>query len=140
MVSLIWEFFITMNKLVIDRAKWNVGNPNSSYLLDRGGMTLCCLGFLGLECGVSRDNMLGWGLPSNVNHDKWPKKLFETATFVETTSVFGDHSLWENVFVEINDSTTIDNDARELWIKEGFRQILNYDVEFVGEYLESKCL
>ena len=43
-----------------------------------------------------------------------------------------DHPWWQNIFALINDEPTIDNETREAWIKEGFKVILNYDVEFVG--------
>jgi hypothetical protein len=41
---------------------------------------------------------------------------------------------WENMFAIINDDPDIDNEDREAWIAEGFKTVLGYDVEYVGEY------
>jgi hypothetical protein len=45
-------------KLVIDRTKWNRGNPNEARLVDCEGKR-CCLGFLGAACGFTMEELGG---------------------------------------------------------------------------------
>jgi len=90
---------------------------------------MCCLGFLGRACGLEQDQMLCIALPWNDDKNLWTKKLFDLS------GVYHENAFqWMVVFAEINDAKDIDHSIREEWIKEGFKTILNYEVEFVGQY------
>lgn len=127
-----------MDKLIIDRSKWACGNHSDGLtpkLLDLNGKR-CCLGHLGKFCGLSDKSALGNFYPSSYNvryYAKWPDELFENP------HVIG-YDRWESVFAIINDTQYVSGgfleleDDRESWIKEGFKQLFNIDLEFAGEY------
>lgn len=57
-------------KVVIDRTKWarqtrGVNNGGSALLNGQGCM--CCLGFVGLACGLTQAQLEGYGFPSSVD-------------------------------------------------------------------------
>jgi hypothetical protein len=136
-----------MKTVVIQRGAWNSGgrlNPDGHLFTPFGefdslgdvqyGDTdcYCCLGFLGLACGLSDEDMEGLPLPSGVKAT-WPKELFDHSG--HTVSGIGD-ALWESVFAALNDHEDVDHATRESWISEGFRIVLGVECEFVGEYEE----
>lgn len=61
--------------LVIDRSKWLRGKRNGRLLRDDGMM--CCLGFLGVSCGIAPEQMLGLMRPDSeaVATAPWPEWL-----------------------------------------------------------------
>lgn len=72
--------------LIIDRAKWLRGEGgNLSRLLRPADGKMCCLGFLGLQCGYTPDQMLDQGEPNEMfekvdreacaEFNRWPKWL-----------------------------------------------------------------
>lgn len=115
----------------IDRGKWNCGRRYSySQLLSRNHNKMCCLGFYAKFLGAEDISIIGIPFPTLCKSKiAWPLKMFEIAN---TIDCFPD--LWEDVFVKINDSETIDNETRESWIAAGFKIIFGVDVEFIGEY------
>jgi hypothetical protein len=125
-----------MEKLIINRGTWVCGNhfKGKSQLLNSAGQR-CCLGFLGKHIGLDDKFAKLTSFPSYVkNHTQWPERLFEYANQAE--KAYGP-SVWkrfEGVFAQINDSEIVPDDVREDWIKEGFKTILGFDVEFTGEY------
>jgi hypothetical protein len=60
-------------KLVIDRAKWQRGEPGNGCLLRDGRM--CCLGFLGCALGIPADDLLEEATPGDVENSAWPEWL-----------------------------------------------------------------
>jgi len=115
-----------MEKLIINRGTWVCGNhfKGKSQLLNSAGQR-CCLGFLGKHIGLDDKFAKLTSFPSYVkNHTQWPERLFEYANQAE--KAYG--LLWQG------DSETAPDDIREDWIKEGFKTILGFDVEFTGEY------
>ena len=123
-----------MEKLVIERSKWACGNHRlgkNSELLTNFGQR-CCLGFLGQVCGLKDERALMVEHPHVFHYDvEWPSKLFELTKSYRT--VYEENS-WETIFILLNDSLITDDNARESWIKEGFKHIFNIDLEFTGEY------
>lgn len=62
-------------KLVIDRSKWLRGEGSSkSSLLRTSDGKMCCLGFLGLACGIAPDRLKGNSNPHDVT-GRWPSWL-----------------------------------------------------------------
>jgi len=128
-----------MNKVIIDRAKWSLplgyavlagsnkqftgGNFVGNLLINNSDMK-CCLGFLGLSCGIQRDVLLNKQMPGN--KVLWPEPLFHNSST--------NTHLWQSIFAIINDYPNIDNETREAWVSEGFKTILGYEVEFIGKY------
>jgi hypothetical protein len=130
-----------MNKLIIDRAKWGCGRhidefAGLSSLLNRAGQR-CCLGFLGKECGLKDEDAYARAYPLDViSLAKWPEALFDKCDSSGKV-LLGEGTKgtsWQYFFAHINDNTLVDDDVREGWIKEGFKAILDIDVEFVGEF------
>lgn len=105
-------------KVVIIESKWDRGRDTDVCLDGPEGM--CCLGFLGLACGVKGTDLIGVHFPSKClpeSRRKYPSALFGSG--------------WQTVFTEINDAPDIDDEMRKAWIKEGFKQVLGFDTEFV---------
>ena len=94
-------------KLIIKRSKWCRGNKNlstegdSMLLTDEG--TMCCLGFLALECGLARDEIENVSEPKELSgaaKQKWPK-----------------HTDLVSQLIIANDATRLSEVARENKIK-----------------------
>jgi len=114
-----------MKKLIIDRNTWCRGKPITSRLLTEGG-SRCCLGFLGQSCGLKDDQMYSLAMPeSTLPLRIWPIKLFKFP------DIYGTYNS-SAILSIINDIENIDEDTRELWIKEGFKVLLDYEVEFIN--------
>jgi len=136
-----------MKKIIIERSKWFVGDPYSSCLLGSESATgrddskMCCLGFLGEACGISKDSMYKRSLPKHTLSWEltiWPEELFTPCNdaYADITAIGKYYyNSWQEVLAAINDADISDNDIRESWIKEGFKILLGYEVEFVGDYI-----
>jgi hypothetical protein len=74
-----------MIKVTIDRAKWDVPKNRDTFTYstrsgnlirnDSPTPLMCCLGFLGLACGVRASRMEGLATPEDVPSQKWPKSI-----------------------------------------------------------------
>lgn len=63
-------------KLTIKRSEWLHGEGGRvSRLLRATDNKMCCLGFLGIACGLTRDEILGKSEPSEITSSKWIKGL-----------------------------------------------------------------
>lgn len=125
-----------MEKLIIDRSKWNTGYrlENESFLLSSNG-NMCCLGFLARQCGASDSQMRLEAYPNHVRLFNWPENvnaLFENSNYRLT--VKDSYYSWQEVFTILNDIKNIKHEVRESWIKTGFKILFGYDVEFIGDY------
>lgn len=135
-----------MKTVVIDRSKWNSGKryPSPKLLNEEDGGHMCCLGFLGRACGLADTDLADRVLPDDSRKDlhfdgresPWPEALFRRDAPLPEGK--GGCRTWENLLAIINDDEDADDDDREMWIAEGFRTVLGYEVEFVGEYPEAK--
>ncbi len=108
-------------KLVINRDKWLRGEGAfESKLLRREDGKMCCLGFLGLACGLSESDIMGKATPVDaLNDGKYPEAILEYG-FLTTTS----YSL-----MSANDSRYIPETEREQTITNLMSEI-GIEVEF----------
>lgn len=89
-----------MDLLVIDRSKWLRGEGGGdSCLLRPSDGKMCCLGFVGLACGLTAKELTNKSAPLDVPSSLWPDFLQQT-----------DGS---DRFVEINDDEHISDVVRE---------------------------
>jgi hypothetical protein len=126
-------------KVIIDRRKWNTGKRLAEpKLLDELTGSMCCLGFLGLACGATRNDLADECLPGDVRKVQRLDGLGETpwpeALFGRTDAFRVGCNTWENILSMMNDVEGIDHADREPWIAEGFKTVLGVEVEFVGDY------
>lgn len=123
-----------MKKLdvVIDRSKWGVP-PNSTakgyeehegVLLDGNDM-MCCLGFVGRACGITKKLLLNKGLPEAVDSPRWPES-FGTDNYDTVLKL-----------ANTNDSPILTNPIRERRIRT-LGKTLGIRFSFVGRYLRKK--
>lgn len=114
-------------KLVIDRSKWLRGEGwEQSALLRRSDEKMCCLGFLGEACGVSRISMLGKGSPRRL--DKEEKALYPTALIVDYNTENGLSPMGE--LMMINDDPNLSEETRESLIIDRM-STFDIEVEFI---------
>jgi hypothetical protein len=103
-------------KLIIDRKKWGRGT-NDGRLLFRGKM--CCLGFLGLQCGLSENQIRGKHMPYSVfvsvkrNKSVWAKMI---NTIIDSTVLAND-------LATINDNPNTSDTQKEFKITQKFKEI-----------------
>jgi hypothetical protein len=123
-----------MIKVTIDRAKWDVtsnriiaiGWDDAGQLIRNDSITplMCCLGFLGLACGVRASRMTGTLCPNEVPSQKWPKSI---VTINNNTDI-------AKKLMEVNDSANLPPSVREARIiKYGRKAGIAF--RFVGKYL-----
>lgn len=113
-----------MKTLVIQRDRWARGEwLGGSVLFRERDNKMCCLGFLGLGCGITETSMNEVGFPSTIRSHHWPDKLF-----VEAPNA----CLWEDVLARINDEEGCSEEEREAWIKAGFLELFDIDLTFEG--------
>lgn len=110
-------------KLVIIRSKWLRGE-RPSYLLRQRDRKMCCLGFLGLACGLTKENILNVKIPVRpiLGKSIWPKGIFD--------GIYDTLSSIAKGLVLVNDDITINDSTREKKIKELFSKI-DVEAEFV---------
>ncbi len=115
-----------MKQLVIDRTQWCRGDGVHSKLLTHIGERRCCLGFLAMTCGASREEILGRGSPQSIPTVKWPKRVIDS---------HGENTPWTDRAIEINDceESTFQNGPaqRERELIKHFRQI-GYKLTFIN--------
>lgn len=95
----------TLTKLVIDRAKWGRG----ALVRDDGKM--CCLGFLGLACGLTKKEMKPHAMPFAIDPEPLARVGWDNA----------DDCLLLSELAAINDDTTIRRPRKERLLTEKFR-------------------
>lgn len=111
-------------KFIIERSKWYRGRfgeesvENNSRLVRIRDDKMCCLGFVGNQCGIALESMLDQSMPSDLPDDlrmKYPVWL--TSGLAAQAAI-------------INDNINISDSEREIKIKEIFTD--NGDeIEFV---------
>ncbi len=110
-------------KLIIERDRWQRGSTGGELLSKTTGR-MCCLGFYGLACGLTEDEIRGRGEPCYAPSDKWPKtclRLDSDDWRVQTT--------WTNTAVDINDNPDSSDEVREDLLTDHFAKV-GVDVEF----------
>lgn len=114
-----------MKKLVIERSRWQRGDKHKAALLTGEG-TMCCLGFLAVDCGATPGDILDETTPEIVPNIAWPEDVIEEN---EAAGRFHD-SRWTCKAIDINDSPTLSEEYRERDLAEHFAKI-GYELEFV---------
>lgn len=116
-----------MFKFVVRREFWYRGNGSEeSNLVLRNGK-MCCLGFLGLACGIDEELMVGIGSPDDL--ESWPAR--ELWPIKIRPVVEGNSDLTNNLmFVNDNDEPGYTDKQRESKLKELFATA---DIEVVFE-------
>lgn len=130
-----------MMKVVIDRSMWYRGLGDSgSALRRRSDGKMCCLGFVGIACGYTPEQISGMSTPDDVLNfgqghvrapaetSKWPEALAAKTMF---DNGWGDTAL-TNSLITVNDSLTMGDDEREKRIG-NLLASAGVEVEFVGE-------
>lgn len=141
--------------LIIDRAKWLRGTAavRGSYLLRKEDGKMCCLGFLALACGYTKEEIRGKSSPSDLvsvgTIDNLPTQL-APLVFVKDESGFrrvaatevgselmsrNDHYHYEEEdgFIGgVLDNTPEENAALEAYVAETFRDKLGVNVTFIN--------
>lgn len=133
-----------MKELIIDRQTWANGRVPSmpSQLLDIFNRK-CCLGFLATASGFTDKEILCKGMPDEVvgKGTAQFKSVLFAYSFAHSNIAFKYKNLcktqnlrWQLVFAILNDARDVEDSVREEWIAEGFKNILEYNVKFIGEY------
>jgi hypothetical protein len=132
-----------MLTVTIDRNKWDV-YPNgvrADSRFDEGRLfnpetgLMCCLGFVGLTCGFTPEEMKGLSEPYEV----LPRKVYDTngRFIMELNEKWPTGSFKDSIsdLISINDDRHISNKFRELaLIQRGLEAGIQF--VFVGEYLK----
>lgn len=114
-----------IKKLVIDRSRWLRGEGgHTSALLRSGDRKMCCLGFLGLACGVPPDRMEGWADPTTAPHPAWPTWISDDGGVTQQDCVV-------NELVRLNDVEALPDAEREACLSRLFAEKGGVEVEFI---------
>lgn len=114
-------------KFTVRRSDWLRGEEDGLLYRENDGK-MCCLGFLGIACGLTEDEMMDRGSPQEALSSLWPRGMvWEDDS--DDSSIFYDSTI-TNELVTINDNQKIYDDTRELALIEKFKE-LNIEVEFV---------
>jgi hypothetical protein len=105
-----------IDKLVIDEKRWARGGVNGAPCLLNKQNTMCCLGFLGVACGVSEEHLRGYVMPALQleMHAAYPKI---------------DNEIYGQISV-INDELTITDEDRKKSLTIYFKNYLNIELTF----------
>lgn len=113
-----------MKTLIISRRKWLRGDNGDASQLRVTGGKMCCLGFLGLACGLKKAQILDADSPETVDRslwDKWSKGMITR----------GINSALCQEMMDTNDTMDLEEEFRETKLKKLFKRI-GYKVEFKG--------
>jgi hypothetical protein len=114
-----------IDNLVIDRSRWLRGvSGEESLLLRPTDSKMCCLGFLGIACGIAASDISGMGEPIEVPSDKWPTWL------QQTNDGYASDAKVVNRLIEINDDTGFTDADREADLRDVFAKH-GVKVEFI---------
>lgn len=116
-----------IERLVIKRSEWYRGRgPNNSQLVCMNGEK-CCLGFLGVECGIDLAHLLtatpiGTILGGrDAVRGEWPDGIF---------TLGGANSAWTSQAMSINDDDRMGDGLREERLIEHFA-LISIELSFV---------
>lgn len=124
-----------LREFTVDLEKWARGCENGeSQLLNEDGF-MCCLGFLGLACGLTPDEMREISTPPEVGRMKlFPQELIQEhclhADEVETSD-------YCDVLMNINDNNLTTDQQKMERLKEKFAET-GIEIKFVNVPEENK--
>lgn len=106
-----------IKELLIDRSKWFRGRRGTdSRLVRLFDKKMCCLGFLGIACGVPIEKMIDVSDPTGADDQAWPPWLTSKLIYR---------------LVSVNDSRDIDEAQREAEIGRLFGAHGDVSVRFI---------
>jgi hypothetical protein len=118
-------------KLIIDRQKWlrGEGETKSSLLRGEDGK-MCCLGFLGIECGIESERLQDVGAPEDIPRDANESllEIWKEASFLFVDNIY--RSMASVQLMETNDDTSISDQERERRLSDIFSKH-GVEVEFI---------
>lgn len=126
-------------KFTVKRPLWQRGGGEKelSYLLSSVDNKMCCLGFMGIFCGIDPNMMLDVEAPSGIDISgrsavsTWTQKFQEPEKLFDTDDVFNTNT--SEVCLKLmrtNDDDSIMDDEREERLKKEFSSI-GIEVSFV---------
>ncbi len=119
-----------LKTLTIRTRKWIRGrSPTGSVLRDSKTGNMCCLGFLGLACGIPVEELKEESTPECVPKGTWPKGVVRTYEDSDGLDWLCD-TQWTQAAVTINDDGNLSEPVRQKLLKQHFKQI-GYNVKFV---------
>ncbi len=101
-------------KFTVFRDSWARGASDGQLYADG---ERCCLGFLGLACGLSDEDMDGIGTPQNVKPPAWPKTL--VASVLDEEGEYTDSYLCGQI-ISTNDDEELEDPEREARLRSLF--------------------
>lgn len=110
---------------VVDRRKWGTGEEGGNLKRDDTGK-MCCLGFVGLQCGVPAKNLLSLGTPEELDPkdaQKFPAPFITLRVdeWGNTIQTYEDGPLINDA-TGINDDDEISDKMREYKLKRLFKK------------------
>lgn len=122
-------------RVVINRSMWLRGTgSHSSFLVRYSDEKMCCLGFLGIACGIDKAEMVGRTSPSDISRDichKWPEGSLvphQSGSYVVTKGGLSNSKIIRDA-IEHNDDQSIDETSREILLKKDLLE-LGIQLEF----------
>lgn len=118
-----------LKTVVVDRAKWWRGKPNSALKVAQAD-AFCCLGFCGLSVGIKPETMLRVSTPENLEQaakmrQVFPKLFVGPRDYPEDSAECSD-------LVDVNDDREIEDKEREVRLRATGRKA-GILFKFVGE-------
>jgi hypothetical protein len=119
-------------KFTIDRSKWLRGEGSYASKLLRGSDgKMCCLGQLGLACGLTAEEITNKGSPYQVGgisaRETWSRQVKEAGLLF----TIDDMSPYCFELMEVNDETDANDDYREGRLTDLFAK-MGIEVEFIN--------
>ena len=113
-------------KVTIDRSKWLRGEgEDKSYLLRATDGKMCCLGFLGLACGLTEDEIRDCDTPLDTRkYYKFPAGLLR-----QTEDGVWVNSIFSGLLMGFNDSEEYSEEEREAELTQLFK-LIGIELEF----------
>lgn len=119
-------------KVVITRSNWLRGKGSrDSFLFRYSDGKMCCLGFLGIACGISKRDLLGRTTPEDVKVDPliWPSGTLEPVLLkLSFRSGFTNGPIIREI-VRHNDDPDVNEHTREEYLRNDFKG-LGVEIEF----------
>ncbi len=109
-----------MKKFTVITSKWFRGNGiGGSYLYRPEDGKMCCLGFLGEACGLSKEELANHPTPGSVsNPEKFPSELIK-----DNGGLYKDNSTLSLKLMLLNDSVHILEQERRSELAKLFKSI-----------------
>lgn len=125
-----------MQKFIIDRSTWLRGSLaypdkryNRSYLLRASDNRKCCLGFVCLQSGYTKNEI--WNVRGPMTLQWHNNKTFWNFAFPPGETIDTDAAIVINEIMDVNDDPKINDEQRESQLKE-LALKLDWELEFIN--------